>query len=207
MTSRDRWTIYPLLFLAIGLGLNANIQGQADHSAFEGNLVRGKKLDGDVVLCKELVVINDDGKPVVQIAANKTGGGILQARNGTGTVQTVLSADPPGFESEVLRGKKLDGDVVICKELIVLNDDGKPVVEMTANQKSGAGVWQARNGTGTVQAVLSADPPGGVLRMLDVNGKYFQFPSIELRPLPAQSNKDANSNEEQPAAKDSKAEK
>jgi hypothetical protein len=131
MTSRDRWTIYPLLFLAIGLGLNANLQNQADHESFDGRIVR-------------------------------------------------------------------------CKGLVVVNESGKPVVELTSN-KSGAGILEARNGDGVLQVVLTADPPGGVLRMLDVTGKYYQFPSFERRPFPLLPADDANPGGEQPAAKDGKA--
>jgi hypothetical protein len=200
MTTRDRWTVYPLLFLAIGLGLTACIQGQADHAAFEGQLVHSKKFEGDIVLCKELVVVNDSGKPVVQVTANKTGAGLVQTASGDGTFQA-------GLEGQLVRSKEFNGAVVLCKELVVVNDSGKPVVEVAANEKSGAGILQARNGNGTVQAVLSAEPPGGVLRMLDTTGKFFQFPSIERRPFPLLPAGDANPSEEQPAAKDDKAEK
>jgi hypothetical protein len=153
MTTRDRWTIYPLLFLAIGLALNACIQSQADHSAFEGKLVRAARLEGDLV-----------------------------------------------------RGEKIEGDVVICKELVVINESGKPVVQVTTN-KAGAGVLQTANGNGAFQVVLTADSAGGVLRTLDVNGRYFQFPPAERRPLVAQPNEESESKDEQPAAKDGKAEK
>jgi hypothetical protein len=132
MTSRERWTIYPLLFMAIGFSLKNGIESQADHESFDGKIVR-------------------------------------------------------------------------CKGLVVVNEAGKPVVEMTSNQKSGAGVLEARNGDGVLQVVLTADPPGGVLRMLDVTGKYYQFPSFERRPFPLLPADAANP--EQPAAKDGKAEK
>lgn len=132
MTTRDRWTIYPLLFLAIGLGLTACLQGQADHAVFEGQLVRSKRLEADEMLIK-----------------------------------------------------KLEGEVVVCKELLVVNESGKVVAEVTTN-KSGAGLMQTANSNGAFQVVLTADPAGGVLRTLAVNGQYFQFPPADRRPLPAQ---------------------
>lgn len=67
MTSRERWTVYPLLFLAIGLALRAVT-------------VPPEKLDVDVleagrIICGEIVVAADDGTKLVHIGRVKGGGG------------------------------------------------------------------------------------------------------------------------------------
>ena len=149
MTSRERWTVYPLLFMALGFGFKNGIDNQADHESFDGRLVRSKEFNG----------------------------------------------------------KEFNGDVVRCKELVVVNESDKPVVQVSTN-KTGAGIVQTANSNGTFQVVLTADSAGGVLRLLDVNGHYFQFPAAERRPLTVQPADEPNSDAEHSDVKgDRKAEK
>jgi hypothetical protein len=66
MTSRERWTVYPLLLLAIGLALRA---GPADRRQLVGTLT------GDTFICKELAIVNDEGKILVHAGRVVGGGG------------------------------------------------------------------------------------------------------------------------------------
>ena len=52
MTSRERWTVYPLLFLAIGLAIRPSV------SEFEINT---EVLSSSHVRCRELMIESDDG--------------------------------------------------------------------------------------------------------------------------------------------------
>lgn len=70
MTNRERWTVYPLLFLAIGLAVRAGI---APREPFE--TLRGVRLDADQIICRELVVTGINGVPIVQVGRVRDGGG------------------------------------------------------------------------------------------------------------------------------------
>lgn len=65
MTTRERWTVYPLLFLAIGLALRANV------------LPPEQLGDLDVVrlTCRELAVVDDRGHQVVRTGRDPADGG------------------------------------------------------------------------------------------------------------------------------------
>ena len=69
MTSRERWTVYPLLFLAIGLAVRATTVTPDDGRAHFGAIDTGS------IICRELRVDADDGTTLVHIGRVKGGGG------------------------------------------------------------------------------------------------------------------------------------
>ena len=62
MTSRERWTVYPLLFLALGLAVRAAVLS-------EERLAEPppRTLDVDRVECRELVVRDADGTVLLEV--------------------------------------------------------------------------------------------------------------------------------------------
>ncbi len=60
MSDRERWIVYPLLFLAIGM-------------SWHDKIAPNKR-----VLTHDLVVVNDEGQPVVRIRATPDGDGAVQ---------------------------------------------------------------------------------------------------------------------------------
>ncbi len=70
MTSRERWTVYPLLFLAIGLAVRAIAVPQGDFAA-----ARVDELESTRLVCKEIVIENDDGTILVHMGRVVGGGG------------------------------------------------------------------------------------------------------------------------------------
>ena len=63
MSNRERWTVYPLLFLTLGIALKDKIT---------------KRTDTDTVICKNLVVTDRQGAQQVIVSSNPAGG-IVQA--------------------------------------------------------------------------------------------------------------------------------
>jgi hypothetical protein len=59
MSSRERWTVYPLLFLALGIALKDKVT---------------KNIATDHVSCKSLYVTDRQGIPQVQVGLNPSGG-------------------------------------------------------------------------------------------------------------------------------------
>ncbi len=73
MTDRERWTVYPLLFLALGVAVKDKILRQTDIQT---------------VLCENLVVHDSDGRQQVLLSSSPVGGQVvsLGARNGLGVL-------------------------------------------------------------------------------------------------------------------------
>lgn len=70
MSSRERWTVYPLLFLAIGLAVRAAAVPPAEFTA-----ARVDSLQATRMVCRELIVGADDGTILVHVGRVVGGGG------------------------------------------------------------------------------------------------------------------------------------
>ncbi len=92
MSDRERWIVYPLLLLAIGLAMGNRLVLQDE----------GAGSEADVVHCKGLEVQGVDGKPIVTLAGDVKGDGILQINDAQGNLQSRLSANPSGAALELL---------------------------------------------------------------------------------------------------------
>jgi hypothetical protein len=72
MTTKERWTVYPLLLLAIGLALRSELTGQPDR-----NLAT---ISAEAIVCQELAILGDpveEGQtpPIIVHAGRVQGGG------------------------------------------------------------------------------------------------------------------------------------
>jgi len=67
MTTRERWTVYPLLLLAIGLAVRGQL-GLEENAA-------GRTISADAVVCRELAVIGEADAIVVHAGRVQGGGG------------------------------------------------------------------------------------------------------------------------------------
>jgi hypothetical protein len=61
MTSRERWTVYPLLFLALGLAVRAAVLSEERLAGVVGTL------EADRVECRELIVRDAAGTVLLQL--------------------------------------------------------------------------------------------------------------------------------------------
>jgi len=80
MTTKERWTVYPLLLLAIGLAVRAGT-GSTDRAASKP----GSSVAADTVVCRELAIVGEGGAIVVHAGRVKGGGGgRIEIRDATG---------------------------------------------------------------------------------------------------------------------------
>lgn len=94
MTTRERWTVYPLLFLAIGLALRAATIPPAD--------LEVDALEAGRVVCGEIVVTSDDGTKLVHIGRVKGGGGgRIEISDRAGAEAVAIGTGPEGRAGSV----------------------------------------------------------------------------------------------------------
>jgi hypothetical protein len=92
MSDRERWIVYPLLFLAIGLAMRSDIEQQDEGHAGQADLVR----------CKAIEVIGPEGKPTVSISTSSKGDGLLEMGNAQGDLESRLGANAAGATLQLL---------------------------------------------------------------------------------------------------------
>lgn len=89
MTSRERWTVYPLLFLAIGLAVRAAIVADEDRA------LRADGLETGQLVCRELLVTGTDGTVLVHIGrVVGGGGGRIEIKDATGVDSISIGTRP-----------------------------------------------------------------------------------------------------------------
>jgi len=94
MTSRERWTVYPLLFLAIGLAMRAAMIPPPD--------LEVDSLEAGRIVCGEIVVTADDGTKLVHIGRVKGGGGgRIEIADRTGAEAVAIGTGPESRDGSI----------------------------------------------------------------------------------------------------------
>lgn len=97
MTTRERWTVYPLLFLAIGLALRGN--GFISHG---DGTIRFGAIDAVSIACRELRIDTDEGTPLVHLGRVRgRGGGRIEIRDSLGRDSVAVGTRPDRPEGGV----------------------------------------------------------------------------------------------------------
>lgn len=87
MTNRERWTVYPLLFLAIGLALRA--------VAVPTDRLSAGVVEASRIVCGEIVVAAEDGTKLVHIGrVTGGGGGRIEVNDGEGVEAIAIGTVP-----------------------------------------------------------------------------------------------------------------
>ena len=94
MSNRERWIVYPLLFMSLGFSFTNGLELQ-ERSALHD---RGSESVADVghLRCKSLEIIGADGKPRGSIGTSDAGNGLLQLGAPDGTLQAKLDSNLSG---------------------------------------------------------------------------------------------------------------
>ena len=97
MNSRERWTVYPLLFLALGLAVRS---AAIPPDTFVTARIEG--LDATRLVCREIVVQADDGTILVHIGrVVGGGGGRIEVRDSDGVEAVALGTGPGGRDGAI----------------------------------------------------------------------------------------------------------
>ena len=90
MTSRERWTVYPLLLLAIGLAARAVAIPEERFAA-----ARGGELEAARLTCREIVVQADDGTVLIHMGrVINAGGGRIEIKDAAGVDAIAIGTRP-----------------------------------------------------------------------------------------------------------------
>jgi hypothetical protein len=178
MSNRERWIVYPLLFLALGFSLKARFEGdpriECEQLACRTIFVRDADGKPRIVLGAEVTsenstdketpshrhggiieLLGDDGKSLAQITATENGGR-FEAVDSQGTRRAALAHEPSGsgvyfYDSN---GKWLRRSFAIRKSLFPIPPKPKPKSPEKSNDQSNA-----------------TDPPKGAAETPDKQGE------------------------------------
>ncbi|NBW95353.1 MAG: hypothetical protein EBR28_01140 [Planctomycetia bacterium] len=110
MTSRERWTVYPLLFLAIGLAVRAvTIPEERFAAAQVGDLETAR------LTCREIVVQAEDGTVLIHMGrVINAGGGRIEIKDDKG-IDSIAIGTRPDDRSGAVECYDAEGRPAACR--------------------------------------------------------------------------------------------
>ena len=95
MTTAERWTVYPLLLLAIGLA----IRGQL---GLDGGGPARRTISADAVVCRELAVLGETDAIIIHAGrVEGGGGGRIEIRDADGTDTLALGTSAEARDGSI----------------------------------------------------------------------------------------------------------
>ncbi len=110
MTSRERWTVYPLLFLAIGLAVRAVAIPEERFAAAQVGDLEAARLT-----CREIVVQAEDGTVLIHMGrVINAGGGRIEIKDEKG-VDSIAIGTRPDDRSGAVECYDAEGRPTACR--------------------------------------------------------------------------------------------
>lgn len=183
MTVRERWTVYPLIFLALGVAVRdkfwppsllrarslavetLRVQRMAVAEQLVSSQLKVERMEGVQLQTGELLLVSSDGKLRAHLLAQLSQGGQLVLYNHQGK-PVLLAGVEPASASGILE---------------IVSPEGKPLVELRS--AGGHGVVNAIDQNGVVVCVLGSDG--------QTAGLFLELPQVQkvlpLRTVPIPS--------------------
>jgi len=98
MTSRERWTIYPLLFLTLGLAVRSIVAPIVDMPVAKIGELECVRLS-----CEEIVITDESGTTLVHLgrqSAEAGGGGRIELHDAEGEIELAIGGDEGRGDSD-----------------------------------------------------------------------------------------------------------
>ena len=125
MTSRERWTVYPLLLLAIGLAVRS--AGVAEPELVTESLTAAQ------IRCRELLVETEDGTVLIHMGrVVNGGGGRIEIKDASGT-DTIAIGTRPGDRNGRIDYFDADGQPAAKSADTVLQGDAGKYARRDSN--------------------------------------------------------------------------
>jgi hypothetical protein len=172
MPTRERWIVYPLLFLTLGIAMRDKIihPNHLQTENIAAAQIRCGQLTADNVLCGRMQ------------AAEAIDAPLLAAMGTNGKRAVVIVADPRTNVGVVKT------DALQCREVAVVGGNGRPTVVAGTDSKTKAGVIVTFSANGVPESQI---PPGKPGRLNDkaTPEKPQTPPGSSAEPAPSSSTK------------------
>ncbi|MGW8255960.1 MAG: hypothetical protein ACWGMZ_00590 [Thermoguttaceae bacterium] len=154
MSTRERWIVYPLIFLSLGIALRNQFLPTRRFGAVD---VKAAEVSAQRVLCNDLVVLH--GGECKGLKCDR-----FQFNEALGKHLRMAGL------AECVRFQAGQAD---CKRMTISDSDGKPVVIAGADQHTQDGVIQTMNANGMPLVQIRATDAGGIVTAIGHGGKVL----------------------------------
>ena len=93
MTTRERWIVYPLLFLALGIALRDKL---IPPTLIEAEQIRCDRLETEETACQSLSVTSPGNRELIHLGTAANGMGRFELRGVDGATVVAVGTDPAG---------------------------------------------------------------------------------------------------------------
>ena len=160
MSDRERWIVYPLLFLTLGIALRNQFLPTRRFGAVD---LKAGEISAQKILCNDLVIMQKG--ECNQLQCEK-----LQFNESLGKHIVVVGL------AECVQLKAGEAE---CRAMLVVNDQGKPVVLAASDKNTRSGIIQTMNAQGkpVVLAASDKNSQSGVIQTMNSIG----MPQVQIR--------------------------
>jgi hypothetical protein len=157
MSTRERWIVYPLLFLALGTA------------------IKPKLVPAERVTCRNLEVVDEELQPRISLTASTADDGEIRIIHRSGQPAVLLKSDAK-TQAGSIKTLGSNGQVQTAMvtsaagegELRINNRGGKPVVVLKADAATRSGLIETLNDEGRVQTAMMSSATGGEVAAFDI---------------------------------------
>jgi hypothetical protein len=154
MSTRERWIVYPLLFLTLGIALRNQFLPTRRFGAVD---LRAGEVSAQRIICYDLVVLQKgecDQFQCKQMQFNESLGKHLRV---TGLAECM----------QLKSGREE------CQAMVVADPEGKPVILAGYDKNARAGVIQTMNTSGVPQVQIRSTDSGGLVTSVGHSGRVL----------------------------------
>jgi hypothetical protein len=159
MSTRDRWTVYPLIFLALGAALRSKVTSTVEVDTVTAcSIEAAQQIKAVQMTAKSIVVSEDlqisgtDGKPRIRMGTTKANTGAIEIYGRDGNIVAALTVDPES-DRATLRLQTAEGT-----PQVTLSSDGD------------GGILESYSKTGEPRVLIHTSPEGGMVATVDAAG-------------------------------------
>jgi hypothetical protein len=154
MSDRERWIIYPLVFLTLGIALRNQFLPTRRFGAVD---LKAGELTAQKILCNDLVVMQKGECNQLQCEQFQFNEALGKHIRTLGLAECV----------------QLKAGEAECRAMLVINADGKPAILAGTDKNSRSGVIQTMNSNGMPLVQIRATDSGGLVTAVGLGGKVL----------------------------------
>jgi hypothetical protein len=178
MSSRERWIVYPLLFLTLGIAMRDKIihPNHLQTENIAAAQIRCGQLTADSVVCDRAQALGAVATPTVNCRELTV--------TGTNDRRAVVIAADPRTNVGVVKT-----DIVQCREVGVMGDNSRPTVIAFTDPKTKAGAIVTFSAKGVPESQIPSRKPGKINDNGTSPDKPQTPPGSPQEPAPSSPNK------------------